>query len=135
MISEQCDHITGIDVSPKAIEYAKEVHAAPNAEYLLVEGGNLPFKDNEFDLVTSFQVIEHVDGVMPYLREIRRVLRPSGSALFTTPNRCIRLEVGQKPWNPFHVREYEATELKSVLAGVFQMLRLKAFLLHPIFIG
>jgi SAM-dependent methyltransferase len=70
-------------------------------------------------LVVSFQVIEHLGDTGPYLTEIARVLRPSGVALFTTPNAAIRLDRDMKPWNEFHVREYRAAELAESLKAVF----------------
>lgn len=119
MIAERSAQVIGVDVSARAIEFANATHAGPNIEYQVVDGTTLPFKEKIFDLVTSFQVIEHVDGVETYLREIHRVLRDTGKAVFTTPNRSLRLKPGQNPWNPFHVREYEAAELEETLRDVF----------------
>jgi len=56
---------------------------------------------------------------VPYLQEIRRVLRPGGVAILTTPNAAIRLDPGMTPWNRFHVREYRAAELEVSLGEVF----------------
>lgn len=121
IIARQCASIVGVDVSKRAIESALSEHWAPNIEYKFIDGTSLPFSDASFDLVTSFQVIEHIEVVEPYLREIRRVMRKNGTALFTTPNRCIRLQPGAKPWNPFHVREYDSAELASALRTVFSV--------------
>lgn len=41
---------------------------------------SLPYGDAEFDLVYSFQVFEHIDGVEAAVAEMRRVLRPTGRA-------------------------------------------------------
>lgn len=131
VIAERCRHIIGVDVSPRAIEAAQQEHAASNVSYQLVDGDVLPFADNSFDLVTSFQVIEHVEAVIPYLREICRVMRNPGRAIFTTPNRCIRLDPGMKPWNEFHVTEYDANTLASVLSGAFATVIVEGLLAAP----
>jgi hypothetical protein len=68
---------------------------------------------------------------MPYLQEIRRVVKPGGRVLFTTPNRLIRLDPGMKPWNSFHVREYAASELAAVLREVFPHTTVKGLMAHP----
>ena len=51
-----------------------------NLEFRQVSGANLPFESDRFDLITSFQVIEHIVDMDPYLSEIRRVLKPGGMA-------------------------------------------------------
>jgi len=47
----------------------------------------LPFKDESFDVVTVFEVIEHLDDPQKALGEVRRVLKPGGIALISTPRR------------------------------------------------
>jgi len=111
--------VTGVDVSADAIDVARTREGADAVDYRLIDGAGLPFDDASFDLVTSFQVIEHVADPMPYLDEIKRVLRPGGMALFTTPNAAIRLDPGMRPWNRFHVKEYRGAELAALLGDVF----------------
>jgi 2-polyprenyl-3-methyl-5-hydroxy-6-metoxy-1,4-benzoquinol methylase len=130
-IAKRCAKIIGVDVAAHAIEAAVATHAGPNIEYRLVDGSTLPFSAKTFDLVTSFQVIEHVADVEPYLREIRRVLRDTGKAVFTTPNRCIRLDAGMEPWNRFHVREYDAAALRETLSAVFPHVLLEGLFAAP----
>jgi ubiquinone/menaquinone biosynthesis C-methylase UbiE len=71
-------------------------------------------EDNTYDTVLSFQVIEHIDDDLNYLKEIHRVMKPGGVALITTPNRKMSLTR-----NPWHVREYLSHELSSLAARVF----------------
>lgn len=117
VISESAASIIGVDVSPNSIAEAKRRHT--HLRFEQVDGSTLPFEDSSFDLVTSFQVIEHVANVPAFLFEIRRVLRPGGRAVLTTPNRLLRLTPGMRPWNPFHVREYSPEALRRTLEAVF----------------
>jgi SAM-dependent methyltransferase len=73
-----------------------------------------PFADAAFDLVVSFQVIEHLDDSGDYLDAIARAVAPGGTVLITTPNRLT--SDGE---NPFHVNEYVAQELGDVLRARF----------------
>ncbi|MDJ0951017.1 MAG: class I SAM-dependent methyltransferase, partial [Alphaproteobacteria bacterium] len=124
-VAETAKRVVGVDVSARAVATARERYGRPNIEFVLAEGATLPFADASFDLVFSFQVIEHVVDTHAYLSEIVRVLKVGGTALFTTPNRCIRLEPGMKPWNRFHVREYAGQELADVLRAHFEQVEVQ----------
>lgn len=118
-----CASIVGVDIANDAIEYAQEHYRAPNLAYKRIEPAEqapLPYPDASFDTVLSFQVIEHIADTSPYLSEIRRVLKPGGVFLCATPDRTTRLLPGQKPWNMWHIREYDAAGLESALAKYFQ---------------
>ncbi len=87
----------------------------PRAHFLRADMNGMPLHDGCFDLVVSFQVIEHLADPSHYLATIARTLRPGGVALITTPN---LLESDRE--NPFHVHEYAPDELARVLAGYFE---------------
>lgn len=72
------------------------------------------FKDNTFDTVVSFQVIEHIDDDLKFVSEIHRVLKPGGTLIMTTPN--IKMSLSR---NPYHTREYKVNELKALCSKVF----------------
>jgi SAM-dependent methyltransferase len=114
--------IVGVDISAQAIDCASERFAAPNLSFVRidpVEVAPLPFEPGSFDVVVSFQVMEHVDDVATYLDEIRRVLRPRGTFLCVTPDRTHRLFRGQRPWNEFHRIEFSPTDVHRWLATRF----------------
>lgn len=78
----------------------------------------LPFlsdlADNSFDTVICFQVIEHIHNDNKLLSEIKRVLKPGGALLLTTPNQLTSLTR-----NPFHIREYLPAQMQALVAGYF----------------
>lgn len=76
--------------------------------------------DGSFDRVISFQVIEHIKDDVAYLEEIKRVLKPGGLALITTPN--IKFTLTRNPW---HVREYLSRELFDKAISVFDEVEIK----------
>ena len=79
----------------------------------------LPFDDESFDTVVSFQVIEHIKHDKELVREVLRVLRRGGRFVVTTPNRPMSLTR-----NPWHVREYDAYELEMLLSEFASVERL-----------
>jgi ubiquinone/menaquinone biosynthesis C-methylase UbiE len=115
--------VIGADVSSRALAEATSRFRLPQLEFVRFDGFKLPFPDGTFDVVTSFQVIEHIADYESYLSEIHRVLKPSGFAVLTTPNARMRLYEGQQPWNSFHVREFTAAELDDLLARYFKASR------------
>ena len=76
--------------------------------------------DNAYDVVVSFQVIEHIQRDDLFLGEIHRVLRPGGVALLTTPNR--KLSLTRNPW---HIREYLPDELEKLARTYFADVEMK----------
>lgn len=107
------------DLSESIAQHASTTYSKPNLSFQSFDGKRIPAEDNSFDAAISFQVIEHVEDVPAYLKEIHRVLKPGGIFLLTTPNRTYRLKPGQKPWNNFHLREYYNHELEKELKNVF----------------
>jgi SAM-dependent methyltransferase len=84
-------------------------------------------RDGAVDLYACFETIEHVEDDEALLREARRVLAPEGLLLCSTPNRDLLspgLTLGDRPVNPYHVREYAITELRSLLARFFPRVEL-----------
>ena len=119
LLSQTCHQVIGVDVSSAAIETARRKSQRDNVSFQLIDGITLPFESATFDVVTSFQVVEHIADYATYFSEIRRVLKPLGILLLTTPNAEIRVKPGAKPWNRFHVHEFRGDELEQLLQHYF----------------
>jgi len=122
----------GVDIAGDAIQYAIAHYSRPGLSFLQVDNVErwaLPFSTGAFDVVLSFQVIEHLWQVASYLQEICRLLRPGGVLVLATPDRSSRLFPFQKPWNVWHTYEFSADELDRQLGKYFsevQVLRMGA---------
>jgi 2-polyprenyl-3-methyl-5-hydroxy-6-metoxy-1,4-benzoquinol methylase len=126
--------VTGMDVSPEAIDIARKKYGPSGIEFLCLDGRSLPSADRSFDIVTSFKVIEHITDHAQFFAEIRRVVRPGGRLILTTPNAPMRLHPGTKPWDPFHVREFNSEELQALLVRYFPKVEiLGLFAVKPIY--
>jgi SAM-dependent methyltransferase len=114
--------VVGVDVAADAVQFAQTRYTSPNLEFRVVEpDAPLPFEDCCFDVVLSFQVIEHVTDDVGYLKQARRILRPGGVMIVITPDRRHRLLPGQKPWNRWHLREYSRARLASLVGSVLKV--------------
>ncbi len=81
--------VSGIDPAADAVAAAR-AHAAREGltvDYRVGIGESLPWPDDQFDVVTCVDVLEHVGDVDKALSEAARVLRPGGWFLFDTINR------------------------------------------------
>jgi SAM-dependent methyltransferase len=87
---------------------------AGNARFVRADIAGLPIAPASFDLVVSFQVIEHLEDPTVYLDAMARLARPGGTVLITTPNILTSDRV-----NPFHIHEYESDELKGIIEAHF----------------
>jgi ubiquinone biosynthesis O-methyltransferase len=96
---------TGIDVSQVLINKAKQ-HDATN-KYILADASRLPFPDNTFDIVTSFDNLEHIKEYKQVIKEIVRVLKPSGKLLLNTINKHNRFTIDwalEKLGSDYHLK-------------------------------
>lgn len=88
-----------------------EVDSLPEGvEFVEAKVPPLPFADEEFDCVVSFQVIEHIKHDRAFVEEVRRVLKAGGRFIVSTPNRPMSLTR-----NPWHIREYTPEEFSRLL--------------------
>ncbi|MEE8495931.1 MAG: class I SAM-dependent methyltransferase, partial [Xanthomonadales bacterium] len=110
--------VIGIDVSPAAITHASERYRADNLEFQLADACNLPFKDDEFECIVSFETLEHLEDQSGLLKEFRRVLEPGGFALISSPDKASYSDRHQHE-NEFHVRELYRDELEALLGEQF----------------
>ncbi|HEY7074261.1 MAG TPA: class I SAM-dependent methyltransferase [Solirubrobacteraceae bacterium] len=103
--------VVGVDIDAATIEHAG---ASYGLDFRVADVAALPFADGVFDLVTSFETIEHVRDPERALDELARVLADDGVLLISTPNVAEYLED-----NPFHVREFLPEEFAQALGARF----------------
>jgi SAM-dependent methyltransferase len=112
--------VVGVDASGEAVNHARCNFSRGGVHFLRAVCESLPFADGSFDLVVAFEVIEHLERWQDFLNEARRVLRPAGLLLVSTPNKAYYAEArGAAGANPYHVREFEFGEFESALSAVF----------------
>lgn len=111
-------HVTGLDVSREAVEWAHAHYAVPT--FLNGSCATLPFREGAFDVVVAFEVIEHLHRQTPFIAECRRVLAPDGLLIVSTPNTLYYAEARAAAGrNPFHQHEFEAAEFEAALRAQF----------------
>ncbi len=115
--------VVGVDLSTEAVEHARQTYAdRGNLRFLQASAIALPFPDSSFDVVVSFETIEHLAEQEQMLCELRRVLRPAGILMISSPNRPVYSEESGRH-NEFHVKELDFSEFDSLLRSKFSRIR------------
>jgi len=114
LLAEVAAHVVGLDYSAEAIAYCRTAWRHANLTFQQADLTHPCPGVGTFDVVLNFQVVEHIRDPLPFLRGLRALLAPAGQVLLTTPNRLMSFSE-----NPYHVREYTADELATLLAPVF----------------
>lgn len=129
-MSPWADEVVGIDFNADIIQFASQTYMQPNLHFQVGDCTTLTFPDSSFDMIVSFELIEHIKDVNRYLSEMRRVLRitessseDSGIFFLSTPNAKNR-EISGKEMHPYHVKEYNSDELETLLKQHFNQVKL-----------
>ena len=113
--------VIGGDKSEDAISCARNSTKARTSgapELQVLDAACLPFADNSFGAVISFEVIEHLKNYEGLLAEIHRVLGRGGTLILSTPNRLAGPFGFRSSWN-LHIHEFTQQELLSLVQGYF----------------
>lgn len=97
--------VVGVDISEESISVAKKQFADEGIEFVQHSAEQLPFDNDSFDVVVSFETIEHVENADSFLQEITRVLKFGGIAVVSCPNDPYYYQEGTTH-NPYHRRTY-----------------------------
>lgn len=126
LLSKTADLVIGVDISRQALTYARKHYGKmQNVDFVLSDAHNLPFREEAFDSVVSFETIEHLSNHKKFLQEVKRILRIKGRFVVSTPNKEL-LTKGMRPANPFHVKELGADEFFKLLNIFFKTLSFMA---------
>lgn len=108
--------VTGVDPTPAAIALARECFAARQwaGRFEVADAYDTGLPAESFDAAVSADVIEHVRHPERLLAEARRLLKPGGVLVVTTP-----LRVSEKPFDPLHVQEWYAESFAAFCAAHF----------------
>lgn len=120
LLAETAAEVLGIDYSPAAVEHAAATYRWPNLHYQVLDATELArLGAARFDLVTCFEVVEHIADGAGLVRGIAHVLRPGGVLLMSTPNNT--LWRGPASDGAYHVNVLTPVELRRLLRAHFDV--------------
>src|SRR4051794_40427607 len=117
LLGQVAESVHGVDLSGEAVDFASRSYGSDRIKFSRGDLRNIPHSDAMFDVIVSFESLEHVAEHESFLEEAKRVLRPGGLLILSSPNRDVYLR-GQPP-NPFHHREPNRKEFGALLERSF----------------
>jgi 2-polyprenyl-3-methyl-5-hydroxy-6-metoxy-1,4-benzoquinol methylase len=122
ILASQAEKVYGVDISKEAIKYAKTSYKSDKLKFLLGDVIRIPFSDNSFDIVVSFETIEHHNMHDEMIKDIKRVLKKNGALIISSPNKGYYEKYYPNFKNEFHVKELHKNEFDILLRRHFRNL-------------
>jgi len=124
ILSKNARKVFGVDIDEKTILEAKKKYKNEKIYFLNANVTNLPFTENFFDVIISFETIEHLskeDGIK-FLEQIKKILKKDGILILSTPNKERTLFSSYK--NIYHIYEYYESEIVEILKKYFKNVKI-----------
>lgn len=118
LLAQTARQVRGVELSPDAVGHAQREYATANLRFEVGDARTLPAADASLDVVISFETLEHFYEHEIFFAEVRRVLRPTGFLLVSTPDLNVYSPATVKA-NPYHVRELTYQEFDAALRSNF----------------
>lgn len=121
VLARKAANVWGVDISDEAVSYARGKYNRYNLNYKQGSVESLDFENDHFDIVISFETIEHVEESIQdkFLKEASRVLKKDGILVISTPDKYLYTDIPNH-WNPYHVKEFYFSEYKDFLEKQFK---------------
>lgn len=118
IMAEGAKKVYGVDIDEESVKYAQRNYKRENIEYKVGSAEEIPLPDNAVDVVVTFETIEHIKNYQKFMAEIKRVLRPGGVAVVSTPN-----DPEFPEGNHFHLHEFTHEELRTMIKKYFKNMK------------
>ena len=123
LLATAAGSVVGVDIDHGAVASAAARYVRPNLRYQQGSATSIPLPDASVDVVVSFETLEHIVEHDEFLAECRRVLKPDGTLVMSTPDKEIYSPEGSPP-NPYHLKELTRAEFEALITrhfGAFAM--------------
>lgn len=123
ILASKANYVIGVDISEEAVNHARSKYQNTNIEFRVGPADSIPVESSSIDVVVSFETIEHHDKHEEMMSEIKRVLKPDGILIMSSPDKYFYSVVPNYS-NPYHVKELFKEEFKELLGKFFKNVRL-----------
>lgn len=123
LMSEVASYIYSVDIDDETVQAARLKYNKNNIKFITGSASSIPVDSNSIDVVVSFETIEHHDKHDEMLEEIKRVLKPNGLLIISTPDKLYYSD-NRNYNNEFHIKELYKQEFKDLISIYFNKLQL-----------
>ncbi len=92
ILAQVAKSVIGVDIDAATIKHARHTYYHQNIKFLVGSCESIPLPNESVDIVTSFETIEHHDKHEEMILEIKRVMKPGGVLVISSPNRLVYSE-------------------------------------------
>lgn len=118
LISNKSKQVYGVDINEETIQFASQKYKNNNLTFLKGSTSKIPLEDNVVEVIISFETIEHHDEHDQMMLEMKRVLKPDGIVIMSSPDKLYYSDKRNYK-NIFHVKELYKNEFKSLVEKYF----------------
>lgn len=122
LLAQSAQSVVGGDVDSETVKWAKERYVKNNLEFITADISQLDLKSSDFDIVVSFETIEHISAAAQKkaIKELKRVLKKDGLLFISTPSTESALHCKH---NKFHEHEMSCEEFAALLQSEFKYVK------------
>jgi len=118
LLSKNARAVTGVDIDARTIKAASGKYSKNNLKFIQGRVEDIPAAENSFDVVVSFETLEHSSEHGKIFSEIKRVLKPGGLLIISTPEKKYYTDIPGSQ-NSFHLKEVYEHEFTNLLRSHF----------------
>lgn len=119
LLAQTARSVIGVELSHQAVMHSTSAYAASNLRFEQGDARKIPLADKSVDAVVSFETLEHFFEHDLFIAEIRRVLRPNGLLILSSPERDVYSPLGSDA-NQYHAHELTRLEFEALVQSAFQ---------------
>lgn len=120
-LAQAASCVIGIDIDSKAIDYGQTRFCSDRLSFQVADVMSTGFASSQFDVICSFETIEHLPNIPMYLKEMARILHPQGIYIVSTPQVP---RTNKRPSNPYHTIEFSRMDFEALLSKYFGQLEI-----------
>ena len=118
LISHKSKRVYGVDINEETIQFASQKYKNSNLNFIKGSTSKIPLDDNTVEVITSFETIEHHDEHDEMMLEMKRVLKPDGIVIMSSPDKLYYSDERNYK-NIFHIKELYKNEFKILVEKYF----------------
>lgn len=118
LMAKSAKRVIGVDIDQEAVDLSRMKYKKENLSFLKGRADLMPLNDSSVDVLISFETIEHHDKHDEMFLEIKRVLKPDGVLIMSSPDKKYYSALNKN--NPFHIKELYLEEFKNLANKYFQ---------------